>query len=71
MANRSGKYLKWSPLDFIILWITCMAIQIYANGISVSKDKYVSVYSWFLQYDTKLNWPFVGSHINTIESAGR
>ena len=37
-----------------------MAILVYANGISASKDKSISVFSSFLQYDTKLNWPFVG-----------
>ena len=43
-----------------------MAIVVYANGHSVSKDKYVTVSSSFLQYDTKLNWPFVGKVTLTL-----
>ena len=43
-----------------------MAIKVYANGYSASKDKNVSVFSSFLQYDTKLNWPFVGKVTLTL-----
>ena len=37
-----------------------MAILIYVNGTGETMNKFVTVSSWFSQYDTKLNWPFVG-----------
>ena len=37
-----------------------MAIRIYANGTGDGMNKSISVFSYFLQYDIKLNWPFVG-----------
>ena len=43
-----------------------MAIQVFPNGHSRAKDKFVTVSSWFIQYDTKLNWPIVGKVTLTL-----
>ena len=37
-----------------------MAIKLYANGNGDGMNKSLSVFCYFLQYDIKLNWPFVG-----------